>query len=136
MIPPYTFSGLEMGGLFKETYPYINYKKILMTKEEIIDLVCKEGDVTLEELSSNSRKTELVNSRKLLSGALKIKLNMTLVSIGKILGDRDHTTIRNQLLKFKDHCQYDDHFRIRARSILNGIGTDFQDSYIDIKDNR
>ena len=107
-----------------------------MTKEEIIEVVCKEGNVTLEELLSGSRKSEIVNSRKLLSGALKIKLNMTLISIGKVLGGRDHTTIRNQLLKFKDHCQYDDVFRLRARLILNKLGTDFHDNYIDIKDNR
>jgi chromosomal replication initiation ATPase DnaA len=136
MISPYSFPGLKMAGLSKERYPYLNYKKTLMTKEEIIEVICKEGNVTLEELSSGSRKSEIVNSRKLLSGVLKIKLNMTLVSIGQILGGRDHTTIRHQLLKFKDHCQYDDVFRLRARLILNKLGTDFHDNYIDIKDNR
>ena len=136
MISPYSFPGLKMAGLSKETYPYLNHQKTIMTKEEIIEVICKEGNVTLEELSSESRKTEIVNSRKLLSGALKIKLNMTLVSIGKILGDRDHTTIRHQLLKFKDHCQYDELFRLRARLILNKLGTDFQDNYVIMKDNR
>lgn len=136
MISPYSFPGLKMAGLSKETYPYLNHQKTIMTKEEIIEVICKEGGVTLEQLSSESRKTEIVNSRKLLSGALKIKLNMTLVSIGEILGNRDHTTIRHQLLKFKDHCQYDETFRIRARLILNKLGTDFQDNYVIMKDNR
>lgn len=136
MISPYSFPGLKMAGLSKETYPYLNHQKTIMTKEEIIEVICKEGSVTLEQLSSESRKTEIVNSRKLLSGALKIKLNMTLVSIGEILGNRDHTTIRHQLLKFKDHCQYDETFRIRARLILNKLGTDFQDNYVIMKDNR
>lgn len=131
MISPYTFPGLS-----KETLFHLNYEKMLITKEEIIDLICKEGGVTLEELSSPSRKTEIVNSRKLLSGALKIKLNMRLISIGEILGGRDHTTIRNQLLKFKDHCQYDEMFRLRAQLILKKLGIDFQHNYIDIKDNR
>lgn len=136
MISPYSFPGLKMAGLSKETYPYLNHQKTIMTKEEIIEVICKEGGVTPEQLSSESRKTEIVNSRKLLSGALKIKLNMTLVSIGKILGDRDHTTIRHQLLKFKDHCQYDELFRLRAKLILNKLGTDFQDNYVIMKDNR
>ena len=136
MISPYSFPGLKRAGLSKEKYPYLNYERVRMTKQEVIDVVCKECDVTLEELASDCRKVEIVNSRKLLSGALKIKLNMTLVSIGEILGNRDHTTIRHQLLKFKDHCQYDETFRIRARLILNKLGTDFQDNYVIMKDNR
>lgn len=136
MISPYSFPGLKMAGISKETYPYLNYEKTLMTKQEIIDVVCKECNVTIEELASDCRKTEIVNGRKLLSGALKVKLNMTLVSIGEILGGRDHTTIRHQLLKFKDHYQYDECFRIRARLILSKLGVDFQDSHIGIKDNR
>jgi len=136
MISPYCFPGLRTAGLSKEKYPYLNYEKVPMTKQEVIDVVCKECDVTLEELASDCRQVEIVNGRKFLSGALKIKLNMTLVSIGKILGDRDHTTIRHQLLKFKDHCQYDESFRVRARLILNKLGTDFQDNYVIMKDNR
>ena len=136
MISPYSFPGLKMAGLSKDKYPYLSYEKILMSKQEIIDVVCKECDVTLEQLQSGCRKTEIVNGRKFLSAALKVKLNLTLVSIGELLGGRDHTTIRHQLLKFKDHCEFDESFRKRARMILNKLGSDFQDNYIDIKDNR
>ena len=136
MISPYSFPGLKMTGLSKEKYPYLTYEKYSVTRDEIIELVCRECEVTFDELTSLSRKSEIVNGRKMLSAALKIKLNLSLVSIGELLGGRDHTTIRNQLLKFKDHCQYDDSFRHRARLILNRLGADFQDNYIGIKDNR
>jgi hypothetical protein len=52
------------------------------------------------------------------------------------MGGRDHTTIRNLLLKFKDHCAYDDVFRKRASLILYKLGEDLADSKIRIKDNR
>jgi chromosomal replication initiator protein len=136
MINPYAFPGLKMTGLSKEKYPYITYEKYSVTRDEIVDLVCRECEVTVEQLTSVSRKTEIVNGRKILSAALKIKLNLSLVSIGEMLGGRDHTTIRNLLLKFKDHCQYDDSFRNRARLVLNRLGADFQENYIRIKDNR
>jgi chromosomal replication initiation ATPase DnaA len=136
MISPYSFPGLKMTGLSKEKYPYLTYEKYSVTRDEIVDLVCRECEVTVEQLTSVSRKTEIVNGRKILSAALKIKLNLSLVSIGEMLGGRDHTTIRNLLLKFKDHCQYDDSFRNRARLVLNRLGADFQENYIRIKDNR
>jgi chromosomal replication initiation ATPase DnaA len=136
MINPYSFPGLKMTGLSKEKYPYLTYENYSVTRDEIIQLVCKECEVAVEDISSTCRKTEIVNCRKMLSAALKIKLNLSLVSIGELMGGRDHTTIRNLLLKFKDHCQYDDSFRQRARLILNKLGADFQDNYIGIKDNR
>jgi chromosomal replication initiation ATPase DnaA len=136
MINPYSFPGLKMTGLSKEKYPYLTYENYSVTRDEIIQLVCKECEVAVEDISSTCRKTEIVNCRKMLSAALKIKLNLSLVSIGELMGGRDHTTIRNLLLKFKDHCQYDDSFRHRARLILNKLGTDFQGDYIGIKDNR
>lgn len=136
IINPYAFPGVKIAGLDKDKYPYLNYEKYNFSRNEIIEVICKECEVTLEDLSSNSRKREIVDARKILSAALKIKLNPTLVSIGKLLGDRDHTTIRNLLLKFKDHCGNDDAFKIKARNILNKLGTDFQSEYIKIKDNR
>lgn len=136
MISPYAFPGIKIAGLDKEKYPFLNYEKHNYNRNEIIDIVCKECELTFDDLTSNSRKREIVDARKILSAALKIKLNPTLVSIGELLGGRDHTTIRNLLLKFKDHCGNDDTFRTRSRMILNKLGTDFQSNYIKIKDNR
>jgi chromosomal replication initiator protein len=136
MINPYSFPGLKMAGLSREKYPYLSYEKHLLTRDEIIDVVCKECDITFDQIVSDCRKTEIVNGRKILSAALKIKLNLTLVSIGNLMGGRDHTTVRNLLLKFKDHCAYDDVFRKRASLILYKLGEDLADSKIRIKDNR
>lgn len=136
MISPYVYPGLKLSLICRKSFPFIKQNNIKVTREEIIEAVCQECSVTQEQMFSKTRKREVVDGRKILSAALKIKHRMTLTDIGEMMGDRDHTTIRNQLLKFKDHCGNDDEFKRRAKSVLNKIGCDFQTNYINIVDNR
>lgn len=136
MVNPYVFPGLKISLLEREKFPFVNFENIQVTREEIFEVVCKECFVTKEQIISHCRKRTIVDARKILCAALKIKHRATLTDIGKLLEDRDHTTIRNLLLKFKDHCENDDDFRVKAKSVLNKIGSDFQDNYIKITDNR
>jgi chromosomal replication initiation ATPase DnaA len=132
MINPYVFPGLKISLLEREKFPFINFESIEVTRDEIFDVVCKECSVTKEQLVSECRKRTIVDARKMLCAALKIKHRVTLTEIG----DRDHTSIRHLLLKFKDHCNTDEDFRRKAKSVLNKIGSDFQENYIKIVDNR
>jgi len=136
MINPYVFPGLKISLLEKEKFPFLNFENIEVTREEIFDVVCKECSVTKEQIVSESRKRTIVDARKMVCAAIKIKHRTTLTEIGELLGNRDHTSIRHLLLKFKDHCSNDDEFRRRAKSVLNKLGSDFQSNYINIVDNR
>ena len=136
MIHPYVFPGLKISLLEKEKFPFLNFEDIEVTREEIFEVVCKVCGLTKEQIVSDSRKRTIVDGRKMVCAALKIKHNVTLTEIGEMLGNRDHTSIRHLLLKFKDHCQNDEEFRRKAKSVLNKIGSDFQSNYINIVDNR
>ena len=125
MINPYAFPGLKMTGLSKEKYPYITYEKYSVTRDEIVDLVCRECEVTVEQLTSVSRKTEIVNGRKILSAALKIKLNLSLVSIGEMLGGRDHTTIRHALIKFMERYATEENYKTMSEDIFKQLGVSY-----------
>ncbi len=136
MIHPYVFPGLKMSVLEKSKFPYINFDNIEVTRDEIFDIVSKVCSVSKEQIISTSRKRTIVDARKMFCAAIKIKHKATLVEIGEMIGDRDHTSIRHLLLKFKDHCSNDDAFRRKAKAVLNKIGSDFQDNFIRIVDNR
>ena len=136
LISPYVFPGLKLNGLSKKQFAFLKKAVVTITREEIVNIVLEGCEVTLEQLLSRCRERDIVDARKITCKVLKTKFNYSLKSIGDFIGGRDHTTIRNLLLKFKDHCQYDDSFRNRARLVLNRLGADFQENYIRIKDNR
>ena len=136
MIHPYVFPGLKISLLDKEKFPFLNFEDIEVTREEIFDVVCKVCSVTKEQIISESRKRTIVDARKMVCAAIKIKHGTTLTEIGELIGDRDHTSIRHLILKFKDHCSNDYEFRRKAKLVLNRLGSDLQESYIDIVDNR
>lgn len=136
MIHPYVFPGLKISLLEREKFPFINFEDIEVTREEIFDIVSRECSVSKEQIISESRKRTIVDARKIFCAAIKIKHGTTLTEIGEILGDRDHTSIRHLIMKFKDHCLNDDVFRRKAKSVLNKIGSDFQSNGINIADNR
>jgi len=136
MINPYVFPGLKISLLERDSFPFLNFENIEVTKDEIFDVVSKECSVSKEQIISESRKRTIVDARKMVCAAIKIKHRATLTEIGELIGNRDHTSIRHLLLKFKDHCTNDDDFRRRAKSVLNKLGSDFQTNYINIVDNR
>ena len=136
MISPYVFPGLKISLLDKGKFPFLNFENVQVTRDEIFEVILKECQVSKEQLISVSRKRTIVDARKIICAAFKIKHRTTLTEIGEILGNRDHTSIRHLLLKFKDHCENDDNFRKKAKLVLNKIGSDFQSNYINIVDNR
>ena len=136
MISPYVFPGLKISLLDKGKFPFLNFENVQVTRDEIFEVILKECQVSKEQLISVSRKRTIVDARKIICAAFKIKHRTTLTEIGELLGNRDHTSIRHLLLKFKDHCENDDNFRKKAKLVLNKIGSDFQSNYINIVDNR
>ena len=136
MIHPYVFPGIKISLLEKEKFPFLNFEDIQVTRDEIFEVVCRECSVTKEQIISTSRKRTIVDARKMVCAAIKIKHRTTLVEIGEIIGDRDHTSIRHLLLKFKDHCSNDDDFRRKAKRILNKLGSDIETDRFKIVDNR
>ena len=73
-----------------------------MTLQQIADIVCEYKGVTLGDLTTKSRKPNVVYARFLISYFARKDGSIYLVDIGELLGSRHHTTIMNGVDKIKD----------------------------------
>ena len=121
-ISPYVFPGLNQDLIDSEKYPFIKTIKRQITEEEFFDIIEKKSGLTKENLTSSSRKRELVDMRQLVSFVLKTDFNRTLSSIGKTLGDRDHTTILHSIRKFYDLYETNISYKKTCDGILESAG--------------
>lgn len=64
--------------------------------EGIIEIICRNYNVSKSGVLSESRKSELTNVRKICMYVLKHKLKMTLAEIGKTF-QRDHSTVKSSI---------------------------------------
>ena len=84
-----------------------------VTADKIISSVCTFYKLDKEKLLGKSKKKELVQPRQICAYLMCEILNIPLVSIGKAMGDRDHTTIIHSrekvtnLLKINDRVAKD-----------------------------
>ncbi len=64
-----------------------------ITADNILNAVCNFYKVTKEQILSKGKKKELVHPRQVCAYLMCDILNIPLISIGKAMGGRDHTTI-------------------------------------------
>lgn len=106
-------------------YKLIPLRQKTRTDDERIEIaiqVCAaECGITTEAIASTSRKDKIVNCRKHLAFYLYNHLKLSLKQIGKIMGNRDHTTILNLLNKFDQHIEYEAEFKEQWDTIFNLI---------------
>lgn len=87
--------------------PRRSVKKILKepnyaAADKIIDTVCNYFGMTFIELSGKKRTKEIVYARQICIYLILRQTNLTLVGVGRLIGNRDHTTIIHSNTKIKD----------------------------------
>jgi chromosomal replication initiator protein len=122
LISPYVFPGLKLNGLSKKKYPFLKKAVVTITREEIVDIVLKGCEVTLEQLVSRCRERDIVDARKITCKVLKTKFNYSLKSIGDFIGGRDHTTVIHSITEFDSLYGNNEAFKAKADSILDKVG--------------
>ena len=80
-----------------------------------------ECAITIDSIKSRSRKDKIVNCRKHLAYYLYNYLKLSQPQIGKLMGNRDHTTIINLLQKFQQHIETEPEFAQQWNNIYNLI---------------
>jgi chromosomal replication initiation ATPase DnaA len=70
--------------------------------DQIVNIVCKVTKVEMQELQTNSRKTEFVQARQLIAFYARRFTKMNYRSIGQQFGNRDHTTIIASIARIND----------------------------------
>lgn len=69
--------------------------------EKIIDIVCEETGVSINQIRGGQRFRNDVLARQALAFYLRTMAGMSYAKIGELIGGRDHTTILYSLARFK-----------------------------------
>jgi chromosomal replication initiator protein len=85
--------------------------------KQILKAVAKYFNVTLRDLTGNSRRQKVTRARALAAHLIRILHRTSLGEIGRCLGGRDHTTILHAIRRAKTLLETDHEFK-RAESEL------------------
>ena len=114
-ISPYIFPGL------KNNENYKSFKKKVISKDEVLGIICESMYVKKEDIMSKLKTTELVDARHFFVAYIRKKTNCPLKEIGDFLGGRDHTTMIHSLNSFYDRCSNYPEYKQRADSIFKTL---------------
>lgn len=76
-----------------------------LSADDIIDNVCKYFDITRQDIIGKKKSKEVVEPRMIAIYLISEILEIPLVSIGKMFGGRDHTTIMHSRDKISDELK-------------------------------
>ena len=76
-------------------------EKKVITPDYIISMVAEHFDVTVDDLCGNKRNSKIVTPRQIAMYLCREIISTPLKSIGKCLGNRDHTTIMHGIDKIE-----------------------------------
>lgn len=105
---------METAKIFISAYSYPGLKYMPTESEksfmpnEIVAKVCRYFKVEREQIESKTRRREIVYVRQVCMYMLKSMTNLSLVSIGTMLGNRDHTTVLHSIERVKELIQVDE----------------------------
>jgi len=78
-----------------------------VTIECLIDSVSDYFSVTKSDVLGDSRARDCIVPRQVIMYLAKSKLNMSLAKIGKMMGDRNHTTVMHSVTKIEEQLKND-----------------------------
>jgi chromosomal replication initiator protein len=101
-------------------------KKLNVSKDTIIDVVCKAHGFELYQLQDGSRRRPLVKARQIICYLLRKYTNMSLHDIGDIFY-QDHTIVVHSCQKLEAHYKLYEEVRMEIRILEARINkTDYE----------
>ena len=95
----------------------VNITPKVNTVEKIRDLVCDYFSLSVEAISTKSRKREVVQARQIAMYLSKQHTKNSLASIGETIGRRDHATVLHACKIVNDLMDTDKNFRLSVEEI-------------------
>lgn len=89
--------------------------------EKIKECIASYYNINVKDLSSTTRKQEIVYARSMTVYILKTKYNLTLAKIGQSLGNRDHATIAHAFEKIQEALQNDENVRQDLNNLIKSL---------------
>lgn len=96
---------------------YFQDKKRVVTGELIIEMVCSHFGVKKEDMCGKRRDNEITIPRHIAMYLCRELTDLSLPSIGKIFGNRHHTTVMNGCDNIKAEAQHD----VAIKTVVNDL---------------
>lgn len=92
-----------------------------LTIDDIVETVCHHYNVTVTAVNSKSRKRDYVVARQVTMYLAQKYTKMPASRIGKLVGNRDHSTVIHSCAKVEERLKIDAGFSDELVSIENGL---------------
>lgn len=92
-----------------------------LTIDDIVETVCHHYNVTVTAVNSKSRKRDYVVARQVTMYLAQKYTKMPASRIGKLVGNRDHSTVIHSCSKVEERLKIDARFSDELVSIENGL---------------
>ena len=92
-----------------------------LTIDEILDKVCEHFNVTTTAVNSRSRKHDIVLARQVSMYFAQKYTKMPASRIGKLVGNRDHSTVIHSCSQIEKKLQVDKRFTAEISTIENSF---------------
>lgn len=93
----------------------------IITPEYIISMVAEHYDITIDEIKGNKRNSKIVIPRQIAMYLCREMIDIPLKSVGKCLGNRDHTTIMHGCEKIEHELQTSDTMKNTIEVLMKKI---------------
>lgn len=121
-LSPYVFPGLKVSQSdLSEIKSMTKNLRYHLTKDDILEIVSQECEVSIKDILSRSRKSEAVKGRHIFCAILKNYYGYKLKKIGGIV-DRDHTSIIHSIEQFHNRYQFEESYRDSVQRVYQRMG--------------
>ncbi len=117
-ISPYVIPGIRRNDLPIKSKIQ---KRSVITPDYVLRIVSESCNVTVEQILSKSRTTEISEARHIFCAIMKLELNYTYESIGQLTNKRDHSTAIHSVRTFKNRCETEEGYKEHSEMIINKL---------------
>lgn len=96
-------------------------KRGKISTEEVIKIVAKSCNVTVDDIRSNMRRENIVEARHITCGVLRNEFDYSLKFIGDVMGGKHHTTIIHSIRTFRDRYKVYNDYKQLVDGVTNEI---------------
>ena len=100
---------------------FIRYSVKEVSVEYIVNVVCECFGIPIDQLSSSTRKQQVVQARQVAMYLSKKYSNASLAAIGQQCGNKDHATVHHACKTISDRIETDKQFKVTLADIEKKI---------------
>ena len=115
-VSPYIFPGMSSAAQLKVK----SDSGVLVTPEEILEIVSKNCNVTVTDILSRTRIREIAEARQLFCYIIRERFGYPLSRVGRVV-NRDHATAIHSIRAHKNRCDVIKEYRDLTKKVMSDI---------------